>query len=194
MMTLVLFAIQLILLAAPKGWLWFDPASAPLWKLPILTISYMFGHASWPHFLYNWLFAAPAYLYVEYRLGSKNLLLAYLCSGLCALLAHEAYVRGMGAVIGSSGSAFGLCTVAAILALRLRWGRYVLWSLLGGLLIGQVMALPFSFVTGVAVMGHLGGAFGGLVYWALLTANYRPDPPESRAQKRSRSRRKGGPK
>jgi membrane associated rhomboid family serine protease len=118
-------------------------------------------------------------LYVEYKQGWKRTLIAYVVTGIWAVLAQSISTLGQGGLIGSSGCGFGMIGIACMLyyqdAVSKKCNKWLKAigivsfgiQLLCSILLYQYLAALFMGGN-VAFLAHLGGLIGGLVmvvYW-----------------------------
>lgn len=146
----------------------------PIWVLPFTffqLITYQFAHAGWIHIMGNVSFMLPCSLFLENEIGKKKTLELFVISGIVAALFFLVYMPTPG-LIGSSGSIFGLVTIAGIRLGKkfkeLKWITmcFLVWFFCSELLlgiIGFVMAL-LGQPSGIAHFGHVGGMLGALLW------------------------------
>ena len=123
-------------------------------------ISYQFAHAGWPHFLGNFAFGLPFMVYVEYKLGSEKMLRSYLACGIAALVLHVLMSGSDNSLIGSSGSIFGLSSLACLLYGKSLLEKSLAYLFFLSMFIPQFILASYSLVmpTSIAYWGHVGGA------------------------------------
>lgn len=150
--------------------------------LPLFFVGlflHMFSHSSWEHFFGNMSVGIPAMMYLEYRLGRKEMFRCFIYSGLAAMICQAFVIQGPGGMIGASGAIFGCLSADCILLCETRAGRMLGLPLLGMWLIPQLISLSMG-ADGIAYSAHIGGAVAGIAYVALW---YLPSLPEEPAHK-----------
>lgn len=128
-------------------------------------ISYQFSHAGWGHFLGNFGFGLPFMLYVEHKLGSEKLLKSYLICGISALVLHVIMSGNGNSLIGSSGSIFGLTSLACYIYGDKPLEKILAYLFFLSLFIPQFIMASYSLMipTNIAYWGHVGGALAALL-------------------------------
>jgi membrane associated rhomboid family serine protease len=146
--------------------------------MPWQLVTYLFLHGGVFHFLFNmlglWMFGSE----VEEHLGRREFLAYYFTTGIAAGLAAV----GVDALLGASGSVFGLLMAYGIL-----WARrpitLLIFLVLPVTLEARVFVAVFAVVeliwgvsgtSRAANFAHLGGMAMGLVWFKLLRAPLRP--------------------
>lgn len=128
-------------------------------------ISYQFSHAGWDHFLGNMGFGLPFMVYVEHKIGSDNMLKSYLACGIAALVMHIVMTGSANSLIGSSGSIFGLFSLACYIYGETPLEKILAYLFFLTLFIPQFIMASYSLMmpTGIAYFGHVGGALAALL-------------------------------
>jgi len=149
---------------------------ASLRTLPLALfglIVYQFSHAGWWHLIGNFSIGLPCMAYVESKLGEERTLEYYVLCGIAAALVFMWMPINGSALIGASGSVFGMIAGAAALFGGNNFEKRLIASAwLAVTLLPQMIMLQMSFLGGnVAVAGHIGGALAGI---ALLHLGYFP--------------------
>jgi uncharacterized protein len=130
---------------------------------------HMFSHAGWGHLLGNMSIGIPCMIYLEHKLGGRQLLQAYLILGVVAALVQAVMPFSGLAIIGSSGAIFGLFGLSCVLLGRGRGMAPLALSMLALGLIPQLMALNLGPLgNSVAHGAHIGGLVGGMCLGMLL--------------------------
>jgi membrane associated rhomboid family serine protease len=109
--------------------------------------------------------------WLEAQFGPLRLLALYLVSGLGGSVAVYFFSAPSSLTAGASGAIFGLFAAQFVVLKRLRRDTSALIPVL-------VLNVAFSFVPGISLFGHLGGAAAG----ALIGAAFAFAPRGSRTQ------------
>ncbi|MEM6812026.1 MAG: rhomboid family intramembrane serine protease [Pseudomonadota bacterium] len=124
----------------------------------ITPITHMMLHGSWLHLIMNSVMLLAFGSGIEKWLGSKNMLIIFVLSGLFGMGTHFViYSSSIYPVVGASGGLSGLFAAALIMLQRQNMGmngRYGIW--------------PFIFLwIGISVIfGMMGGPDGSTIAWA----------------------------
>lgn len=143
-----------------------------VWQL----VTYAFVHVDGYHLLFNMLGLFFFGRFVEEGIGSRRFTgLYFLCvvtGGAAQVIADAATGRAWSVTIGASGGVNGILALAALCVPRLPvyvWGILPapLWALCVFYLLMDVGGMGGAG-GGVAHAAHLGGAAGGVLFWALF--------------------------
>lgn len=141
---------------------------SPLAILQLIT--YQLAHSSWSHLIGNYMYGLPFMCYCEYKLGSDKFLKSFILCGIGSLVLHLLMQGGSSSLIGSSGSIFGMCSLACMLFGKTPSEKIVSYLFLLFLVIPQMIMASFSLMmpTGIAYFGHVGGYFTALLLYKFL--------------------------
>lgn len=130
----------------------------------------MFCHGDWQHLSGNLFFLLVFGRFVEERLGSAGVVLAFLACGLGANVI-SAWMLHEGTLLGASGAVFGLFIVSVLTRLKWDWRRLLEVAILGQFVVAQVMEETQSLGAddGVSHLTHVGGAITGAVFVATIS-------------------------
>ncbi len=141
-----------------------------VWQL----VTYAFVHADGYHLLFNMLGLFFFGRFVEEGIGSRRFvglyLLCVVTGGAAQVAADAASGRAWSVTIGASGGVNGILALAALCVPRLPvyvWGIFPapLWALCVFYLLLDAGGMGGSR-DGIAHAAHLGGAAGGVLFWA----------------------------
>lgn len=139
-----------------------------LWRF----ITPMFLHIDLMHIAFNMVALYSVGGALERVLGKGNFLLLYFIGGITGNVVSyiaDVYITGTVTVsAGASTSVFGLFIAMALLAVLFKGNRKYFLQLSKGMIAIIAINVAYSFVPGVSLSGHLGGALGGLIAMFIL--------------------------
>jgi len=176
----------------------FGLAPEQLYMRPYILVTHMFVHADLVHFIGNILMLAVVGLVTETKIGTSKFILLYFFSGLCVVpfaFLMEYLIGTVFIGVGASGAIFGVMFLSAAIAggeevpailipiLNVIAIPYILFSL-KNIKVPLYIAIVFYFLLNLLMMfynlpysisevAHLGGIFGGIVGFSLITEKVR---------------------
>lgn len=134
----------------------------------------MFLHGDIGHIAMNMLALVVSGMLVESYIGSLKTTIIYFLSGFCgSLLSLIFHASGEPVYsVGASGAIFGLMLAAAVIQNK-KAGK----SLFRALAYGVIYAIG-TWSQGIDLLGHIGGALGGLVTAAILCIHFNEEYKE----------------
>lgn len=136
----------------------------------------IFLHADFAHIAMNMLALVISGMLVESYLGSLKTAIIYFLSGFCGSLLSLVFHASGDPVysVGASGAIFGLLLAAAVIQTK-KEGK----SLLRALAYGVIYAVG-TWSQGIDLLGHLGGALGGVITGAILCIHFDEEYKEGK--------------
>lgn len=161
----ILLAISFILLPIPSSSTALISSDFGSLKFIVNIFTHMLDHGNLGHLLGNFMFMAPFGIYLERRIGLRNLCSLYFLCGLGAVagFAVSAAHTAVWGVIGSSGAAFGMFAAACFIYGSESKGKEATYKRLLGAGWMSVALLIQTYlgiysIANVAYFAHIGGA------------------------------------
>jgi rhomboid protease GluP len=138
-------------------------------------ITYAFTHGGLIHLGFNMMVLYQIGPLIEEEIGTTRFIILYVLTALTATFAgfgwQAFYIKQWIPVVGASGSIFGLIGFA--ISYYHRVGGTMAHTYRNLMLRWAAIAFVFGLVIGADNAGHLGGAFGGLLFGLVLPIGVR---------------------
>jgi rhomboid protease GluP len=167
-------------LFSPSGYLLVH-SGAQYWPLVLSEgewwrcITYAFTHGGLIHLGFNMMVLYQIGPLIEEEIGTTRFIILYVLTALTATFAgfgwQAFYIKQWIPVVGASGSIFGLIGFA--ISYYHRVGGTMAHTYRNLMLRWAAIAFVFGLVIGADNAGHLGGAFGGLLFGLVLPIGVR---------------------
>jgi membrane associated rhomboid family serine protease len=151
-----------------RDFLAFNPGAGWFGWFGLMT--HMFAHGGWAHLIGNFMFGLPFMMYLETRVGHKNLFTLYVLTGLAGTLFNTVALGPMG-MIGASGAIMGCFGAACMLFGESRWEHLLAMSVLVCMLGQQIIVAQYEMLAGIGFYAHVGGCIAGML---LVSRLYKP--------------------
>ena len=129
-------------------------------------ISHSLGHASWDHFYSNFIKILLIGPLIEEKYGSINLLITMIITSLIIGIVNKIF--GKGGILGASGVAYMLILLSSFVNIKNGKIPTTLALIILFFVVDEVIKLFSRKKDGVSHLGHITGAFCGVIFGILM--------------------------